>query len=221
MKISAKIITGFACIIALMVILSGVAVFEISGIGNGFSEYRGLALQTNQSGRVQANLLTARLNVKNYILQQTPESIEAVEARADATLKLTEELRGVVTEPKKVELADSMIASVKQYRSTFGEVVDLQNQRNEKVLNGLDKKGPEIERKITAIMKSAMEDGDAEASYQAGLLLRELLLARLYAAKFLVTNEEAAYQRVLKELESLSKNQNALLSELQNPTRSC
>ena len=88
-----------------------------------------------------------------------------------------------------------------------------------KVLNGLDKKGPETERKITSIMKSAMEDGDAQASYQAGLLLRELLLARLYATKFLVTNEKAAYDRVLKELKSLGKNQQTLLNELQNPTR--
>lgn len=219
MNISAKITAGFASIIVIMIMLSGIAYFDITQLGAKFTEYRGLALETNQGGRVQANLLTARLNVKNYVLTQTPESIQEVEGRVDATLKLTEELRELINDPDKMKMADQMIASVKEYRVVFADVVALQNKRNAEVLNGLDKKGPEIERKITSIMKSAMEDGDAQASYQAGLLLRELLLVRLYATKFLVTNAETDFQRVLKELDSLRNNQNALLVELQNPTR--
>lgn len=219
MNISGKIFSGFSISIGVMAIVAFIGIFSLNSVGDGFSAYRGLALQTNQSGRVQANLLTARLNVKNFIITATPESIEAVESRTRTTLELTQDLRAMVSDPDKIKLADEMVEDLNTYLTTFEAVTELQSKRNEIVINGLDKIGPEAEKKITAIMKSAMEDGDAEASYHAGLLLRELLLARLYATKFLVSNEQAAYERVQKELSALNEEQNKLLKELQNPKR--
>lgn len=219
MKISARIIIGFVSIIAIMVVLSGFMIYEMRVIGDGFKTYRGLALQTNQAGRVQANLLTARLNVKNFIISATPETIKAVNDRIHVTLELTRELRTFVNTPEKQKLADDMLVSLETYLATFKDVTDLQAERDNKVLNGLDVIGPKIEKSITQIMKSAMQDGDAQASYQAGLLLRELLLARLYATKYLVNNDDQSYKRVLTELKSLAENKTQLLNELQNPER--
>ena len=131
MNISGKIFAGFIGLIAIMAVVAFIGIYSLNKIDSGFGQYRSLALQTNQSGRVQANLLTARLNVKNFIISATPESIDAVEKRANNTLKLTQDLRKLVTDPEKIKLADKMIKDIELYISTFKEVTGLQAQRNE------------------------------------------------------------------------------------------
>lgn len=49
--------------------------------------------------------------------------------------------------------------------------------------------------------------------------LRSLLLARIYATKFLVSNDEASYTRANKEFTALADNLGQLIGQLQNPDR--
>ena len=219
MKISTRIFAGFASVIALLAIVAGMGVLELNSVGDGFSRYRALALQTNNAGRVQANMLLARMNVKNFIIDASDKNIEGVQERAGSTLQLNDELLALVDDTQKKEQLQTVSDQLSTYVTAFNNVTKLQKQRDDVVVNSLDTIGPLMERKITAIMRSAKEDNDADAAYRAGLTLRELLLARLYAAKYLITNEEAAYQRVNKEVASMTKSQHELLAVLQNPTR--
>jgi len=83
----------------------------------------------------------------------------------------------------------------------------------------MDTLGPRMEKNLTQIMETAYRDNDADAAYYTGKVLRNLLLMRLYATKFLVTNDEPSNQRVQKELGDMSANIKDLLSQIQNPTR--
>lgn len=219
MKISTRIFAGFASVIVLLAIVASLGVFELNVLGDAFSRYRALALQTNNSGRVQANMLLARMNVKNFIIHASEENIKGVQERAGKTLQLNDELLALVSDATKKEQLQLVSTELSAYLAAFNKVTQLQTQRNQLVVSSLDAKGPLMERKITAIMKSAREDNDADAAYRAGLTLRELLLARLYATKYLVTNEEAAYERVNKEMAGMTQSQQELLADLQNPER--
>jgi methyl-accepting chemotaxis protein len=44
-------------------------------------------------------------------------------------------------------------------------------------------------------MESAFAEGDTEAAYRAGMTMRNLLLARLYAGRFLIQNDSCPYQK--------------------------
>lgn len=219
MKISTRIFAGFASVIALLAVVASLGVFELNILGDAFTRYRTLALQTNNSGRVQANMLLARMNVKNFIIHASEENIKRVQDRASKTLQLNDELLALVSDATKKEQLQLVSTELSAYLAAFNKVTQLQTQRNQLVVSSLDAKGPLMERKITAIMKSAREDNDADAAYRAGLTLRELLLARLYATKYLVTNEEAAYERVNKEMAGMTQSQQELLADLQNPER--
>jgi methyl-accepting chemotaxis protein len=219
MKLSMKIFTGYLSLIAIIALVSFISIYALNHVGDGFKRYRSLAIQTNQAGRVQANLLTSRIHAKDYIISASPENVEAVESRMNTTISLAKKLREMIRQEDKLKLTDEMLNDFTGYLAAFSKVTNLQAQREEKVVNGLDKIGPEAEHALTGIMKSAMEDNDAQGSYAAGLLLRELLLVRLDATKFLMTNKEALYQRVLKALADVDANQQKLLNELQNPTR--
>ncbi|QSX35550.1 methyl-accepting chemotaxis protein [Shewanella avicenniae] len=99
------------------------------------------------------------------------------------------------------------------YDEAFNKIVALANKRQALVKSQLDRLGPEMEGRMTALLKSAKDTTNAELSYNVGATLRNLLLMRLYVVKFLDENVDENVQRVesehmkfdgdLRQLESL------------------
>ncbi|MCW8915896.1 MAG: methyl-accepting chemotaxis protein [Magnetovibrio sp.] len=219
LKISTKVFTGFGVVLLLLAVVALEGFISLNGADENFSDYRSLARQTNQAGRIQANLLMTRMNVKNFVISANEETISGVHKRAQTTLDLIPETRELTDNPEFLEVIDGVEKNLKQYVDFFNDVTKKQEYRNKLVNETLNVTGPQMERKLTEIMESAFQDGDAEAAYRAGLTLRNLLLARLYVVKFLVENDEASHIRVGKEMQAMDKNQETLLANLQNPKR--
>lgn len=218
-KISAKLYGGFGIVVLLLAIVGVTASVVIGGGSDDFKRYRSIALQTNQAGRVQANLLEARLAVKNFIINANRETIQAVKERSEKTLELNKTLVDLADQPARQAVAAETDRELQTYIAAFDEVTELQANRDDLVFATLDDVGPQMERKLTQIMQNAYEDKDPVAAYWAGEVQRNLLLMRLYAAKYLVNNDRPSYERVLEESAALRTNHGVMLSELQNPTR--
>jgi methyl-accepting chemotaxis protein len=218
-KISTKVFGGFGLVILLLIGISVESVVSLSGGESSFKEYRSIAVETNQAGRVQANLLEARLAVKNYILNANQKNIDSVNARANKTLEFNGDLLKLVKTEEERVLVEKASADLGIYINTFAEVTKLQDQRNELVNTKLDAVGPQMERKLTAIMTSAFKDDDAAGAFRAGVTMRNVMLMRLYATKFLVSNDQAAFDRVLKESKTMVKTHHDLATQLKNPIR--
>lgn len=219
LKISTRVFGGFGIILVLLAAVGGLSVFALGDAEETFTEYRSLARQANAVGRVQANLLMTRLNVKDFIITKSEKDINEVHHFADKTVALIEEAIELVSEEDRRAMLLEMEEQMGEYQGHFDDVLALNNKRNEIVSGVLDATGPQIERELTKIMQSAYTDGDAEAAFLAGMVQRNLLLGRLYATKFLVDNKEESYQRVMKEFSELGDKSDDLLASLQNPTR--
>ena len=217
-SIGRKIGCSFGVVIVLLMVVAGVSIVFLKGAENSFAEYRTLARQSNEIGRVQANMLVARLAAKDYVLYASQTAEDTLERRIATTLEQIDIARNLITDQELLSRLDAIEGFVHDYRQGFGEVVPLIAQRN-MLVNQLNEIGPSLERGLTEIMQSAFADDDAEAAFRAGTTLRNLLLARLYVFRFLDANEEATYQRVMAELESFSANAQTLLESLQNPQR--
>jgi methyl-accepting chemotaxis protein len=217
LKILTKALGGFGIVLFLLVTTAIVGYIGLSFVGNDFIRYRGLAIQTNQAGRVQANLLQTRLEVKNFIINPDDNNIKKVHEAEHKTQELIKELKDLVRSEEKLNVVKNLSAEMAEYVKHFEEVIAQQKERDLLVIDGLDKIGPQIEKELSAISKSAFANNDPDASYWAGQVLRNLLLARLYATKFLVLNDDASYQRVEYELVDMQKNEKQLISNLQDP----
>ena len=218
LKVGKKIGLGTGAILAFLIILSLLGFFALSNAGEGFSDYRQTARESNELGRIQANLLTARIAVKNFIQNQSEDAIDTVRQRLDALNRLIDETERLLGDEQKIGSIKSARQQMQTYKAGFDEVIVLFRKRNEFVAQ-LNSIGPDAERNLTRIMKSANEDGDPAASYLAGLTLRHLMLARLYSNRFLIDNQPATEERALQEMTDFSKTATDMLSELQNPTR--
>ena len=218
MKLGKKIGLGFGIILLFLVVESGISYVGLSGANQEFNDYRSLARQTNLMGRIQANLLSARLGVKDYILKNTAEAAEAVRQRAQATEEIIQSAEDLFKDSEHLTTIVGAASEIAVYRSSFEEVTGFVTQRNE-LVDRLNTVGPESERTLTKIMKSAFDDGDATAAYRAGISLRHLLLARLYSNRFLVDNQQASADRSNQELGDFERTASEMLAELQNPVR--
>ena len=80
---------------------------------------------------------------------------------------------------KKVALISD---SIHDYIRNFDVIVEFKKRtRSSRYLIILDPSGLEMRLKLSAIMKSAFNDKDPEASFYAARIQEHILLARLYA----------------------------------------
>ncbi len=218
LKVGKKIGLGFLAVLLFLSIVCGVAYFGLSGANDQFGDYRLLARQTNQLGRIQANLLSARLGVKDYILKNSDHAAEMVRQRAQTTEEITQGAEELFQDSENLTIIQSAIEQIATYRSSFEEVTELVGRRNQLVAQ-LNTIGPKSERALTKIMTSAYEDDDATSAYRAGITLRHLLLARLYSNRFLVDNQQSSADRSNQELRDFETSATEMLAQLQNPER--
>ena len=219
LTIGMKIGGGFALVLSLLVISSLVSWRGIDHMLQGFVSYRGLARDTNLSGRLQANMLMVRMNVKDFIITGSDEDVQQYHHYLEKMNTFLEDAQKEIRDPERAEKIAFISKVVGEYEQGFDKVVGYNQERNRMVNDVLNVIGPQNEKDLTRVMTSAEHDGDAQVAFQAGMALRKLLLGRLYGVKFLDTNAKADADRALAELEGADENMKALDTLIENPKR--
>ena len=219
LSISTKVFLGFGIILSLLLLISVVSVVCLYRADSSFKAYRSLARQTVANGRVQANMLMTRFLAKDFVITAGRDNIDAVKARAEKTVEMIDEARRLTEDPGYLLLFDNLDQELQNYLSQFESVTARQAERDEIVHGILNVVGPRMEKNLTQIMESVFADGDAEAAYRAGITLRTMMLARLYANRFLIQNDEASYRRMIDESQATQENHDDLVGYLEDPER--
>lgn len=220
MKISVQIGLGYAVVAALLIVVSVVSFIGLERAVNGFDEYRGLARDANLSGRVQANMLLVRLYAKDYILKHSDEAVRAFKERFEKLDEFVKESQKEIQKPERAELVKLIASEVGNYDKAFDRVHEFMIERNRVVQERLDPNGLAMRKAMTDIMDSAYADKDMDATFYAGDVQESVLLARLFAAKYLTSNDQKDADRAHKELDEQVAARLVKLDEnLQNPDR--
>ncbi|MDT8447807.1 MAG: methyl-accepting chemotaxis protein [bacterium] len=219
LTIGAKLSASFVIIFLLLIALSLIGYSSLERTYENFVAYRGLALDTNLAGRLQANMLAMRMAVKDFIIKGDEQSLESYRERHKQMLIFLEETQAAIKAPQRAEKITLVESEVHKYEAAFKEVIDFRDQRNQAVYKEMDPNGLGMREDITKIMVSANGDRDTAAAYQAGRLQEHLMLARLFAGKFLDTNDPKAIDRTHLEFDAMQKGYQQLLVTLKNPER--
>ena len=219
MTLRTKLIAGFSVVLALLAVVALVGFRALNTASHGFTQYREMATDANLAGRLQANMLMVRMNVKDFIItgsdkdkQQFNEYMEKVEG-------FVKTAQVEINDPGRAAKIDSVDEEHELYQQAFLKVIGMRDQRNKMVNDTLNVNGPLMENTLTEIMESAEKDGDMAAAFNSGLGMKHLLLGRVYMAKFLDTNEQSAVDRVHEEFGKMTKYTDILDNELQDPNR--
>ena len=219
LSIKMKLICSFSLIALLVAILAGYGNYGVSNSAEGFTNYREMARDSVLAGRVQANMLMVRMNVKDYLNTPIQKEIDEFNGYYEKTNGFITTALTEIQKPTRAPYVKKMSEEIVIYKDSFYKVIEYMNQRNDVVNNNLDVNGKKIEQLLTSVMNSALEDGDKDASLAVARGIRGLLLARLYTAKYLKSNASSDANRVYKEFSLLEEDLKIIRKEVQNQTR--
>jgi methyl-accepting chemotaxis protein len=219
MKLRTKILLGFIALVVVFAIAIVISLLALETAAAGFEEYRGLARDTNLSGRLQANMLMVRMNVKDFIITHSDTDIQQYDDYYELMSTFLAEAQSSIENPDRAKLVDEADEKVQEYDSYFDQLKEHAAEVDRGVAEVLDVIGPKIEQNLTRIINSAQTDGDTVAAANAAQALRSLLLGRIYVIKFLKDNLPADATRVESEFADLDRYLQILDEELQSPER--
>jgi len=214
-----KLIAGFAIVLLLLAFISLTGYMTLEKATGGFSEYREMARDSNLVNHLQADMMTLRMTVKDFIITGSEEDKKKYQNDYAQLKQWVEKAQTEIEHPERAEKIDFIQTEIAEFNSGFNAIVEIKDQRNHIFFDILAKEGKLMEQNLTKIMVSAEKDNDAEAAFQGGLALRNLLLARLYVAKFLETNVQEDADRVDMEIKEMDEHLNVLRDLLQDPER--
>ncbi|MBT6563810.1 MAG: HAMP domain-containing protein, partial [Candidatus Scalindua sp.] len=218
--IVSKILIGFGILFSLLL---GVSVFSFYGIGNSkesFNQYRDLAKDSVLAGRLQANMLLVRFHTNRFLKSGSAVDVRKYKTREKLMLQFIDEATLMIKKPERAEKVTLIRELVDSYIESFNKVVAYKKKRDQIIYRSLDPNGLAMRKAMTDIIESAYNDGDLTAAYHAGRIQEHLLLARLYATKFLDTNKIDTVQRFEDEIgEEINSTVSIMTQELQDPGR--
>ncbi|NLR23339.1 methyl-accepting chemotaxis protein [Pseudoalteromonas maricaloris] len=200
LRLSQQLSTSFGVMIVLMVALSSVAYIGLNGGYSNFVEYRSLARASNLASTLEANLLSLRINVLNYLKQQSKDDIEQFEQKVKLLHDALAEAKEALNQKESKQLIEKSETALVTYETAFREIMALYGRRNTVVHDGLDKIGPQMRKNISQLIESSIDMSDFEGLAAATHMQEKLLLGRLFVTKFLVSNQLNDYNRAMDEL---------------------
>lgn len=210
-----KLLTlGFGVILALILVISVVASFRFLQSSTGFNTYRALALTSVATGRIQANILEARLAALKYIKNPDQKHVSELNKRVTTAITLIEEVLDAHIDDGHKSDFIAIENQLEQYQQGFNNVIQLVNQRNQLVKDQLDPAGLQMRQSVTTIMNQAATEDDLDVAVSAGTLQQHLLLARLYASKFLTSNAPSDAERAQEEFQLVASIAETVESQL-------
>ncbi len=212
-----KVMTGFASILVLLVVVAVIAYTALESASGGFEGYRELARDTNLASRLEADMLMMRMNVKDFLITNSEQDHAQYKFYRDNMRTFLEQADKEIQHPDRAALIDRVIEDVATYEMGFEQVVTLADRRYSLVGDQLDRVGPLAEQGLSEIMASADRHQDTEAAYLSGLALRHLLLARLYVVKFLSSGAPVDAERAHEEHAELLQRLDTLDTAVENP----
>jgi methyl-accepting chemotaxis protein/CHASE3 domain sensor protein len=187
MGITKKIFAGFGVIIALLIILAVASYSALSGGDDFFDRYRTLARNTNQLGRVQANVLETRLNARNF-LDDVPGATDKAQQRSKAAIALIREAQQIAVDDSERDKLQTIANEVQTYDTTFARVVAVSSDIKA-LLATMHQAGPETTSRLADAIAAVSRDGDAAATYQLASADHAFMAIQLAANKFLKSRD--------------------------------
>lgn len=147
-----KIHQGVSWLAKVIISLSVLSTLIFAGVKFGFSKYRSTAIGTNLLGRIQANILEARLSAMKFIRTGERKHQESFEKRLRVSSEIIQDTFQYASKDVEPQLreVDQLLT---KYNEGFGKIVVFKMNRNKVVYEELDKYGPVIAKNASFLVE--------------------------------------------------------------------
>lgn len=203
LSIRNKILSGFGIVLVLLTVVAAVSFSTISDATSGFETYGRWANNTNTLGRLQANLLDARLAVKNFIQTGDEKFVDDFHTSFTNVHKFIDEGLAQIHDKVRHAKVEGIDKNSQVYDKAFADLAEEIKMKNSIVANVLDPTGYKIVDEQLAPLVSA---GNANAVKAT----ESMLYIRLLAMNYLAHDSKENVVKVKEKFSVLDKYLNIL-----------
>jgi methyl-accepting chemotaxis protein len=219
LKLRGQILAGFTLVMLVAGVIAAQGLWGMRNMERGFDSYAELAEDAALVSELRGKIVEKMLAVRSWLRTEDPAVMQEIDTLQETIDSKIATAQTKITDPARAEKIDEIDTTVDHFNAGFKQIVELIDRRNDLVRNQMDAIGPEVRKKLTAIGVGASDDGDDASASDAGFANQHLLLARLYAVKFLLNNDPSDAERVDTEFAKLDQRIATLDAGLQNPGR--
>ena len=209
-------LTAMGLAIVLITTIGGIiGGFGIWSIGKQFRGYDGIASDALLVSELNADMVKLLLNAREYIATPSEETLK------DARRYMAETRDGVAKAQKELHsgdrkaLVDKISSTLTRFEKGFDRLVEVLEERDRLVNQG-EQLGTQTRMGLTVLIEAGRNGKEFETATLAGTVQENLLSARLYLNKFLLSNKPEDADRVEAELRAAVK----LMDKLSERVRS-
>jgi methyl-accepting chemotaxis protein len=211
---------SFSVLLGLLVVVAGGALTGVKRLSTDVVTYRDMARDSSLANEIESNLLSMELNIKDYLITHNEHDLDKYHKNLGLMDQHLKDALENITLPARLKNIHRIIDLREDYVNSFERIITLIHQEDALIETEITAQGHELREHLTLIMKSAYEDKNTAAAYWAGRAQEQLLLARLYVARYTQNHSEADFDRVQIELiDNLGASIKTLDTELRAPRR--
>ena len=195
----AKIGGGFGLVLTLLLVVSLVSWNGITEATRGLRQFQEFVGVTDISNQLQADMLLAQMNVKDFIISGNQEAIKRSDDYLRKVETLIKTLKTSTNDLDHAEKIEKIDGEVVEYKLAISKIVRLKEKRKQLFNEVLGSMGTEIAKDLASIMDTAHNDQDEVATYLAGMALRNLLLGRIYVFDFVESSKQVDADKAIAE----------------------
>ncbi len=200
LSLSTKLNGILAVITLLMILAAVVGAGGLSKVQTLFSDYRLVARSSNAFSEIEANMLRAKLAVRDYRLSDNEEAVDQTDMQLRELDNMVEKAASLGLDSKTVRELETIKHATNDYNAAFKKVVDLQGQRHTLVREQLDVIGPQLVAQLHSLQQKFLAENDTANFKLVSEVLESLLLGRIEAHKFLLNNDDIYFQKASENL---------------------
>ncbi|MEM9048855.1 MAG: methyl-accepting chemotaxis protein [Pseudomonadota bacterium] len=191
-SVSKQIYTSFGAILALLLVLGGVSIYQVVWLGSVFTEYRQTGRETRDLYAVMGDVLETRMAAFNYRLTSDPDKRREVEESVAAVVAAKSRISDLFRADVEGSAAlNRIVETISEYRSAFDEFAVLRTRQNALLaeMNGLSE---QLQSWADGHAVSAAAIGEDDTALLADAAASYLAEARLAVSGFMASADLSA-----------------------------
>jgi methyl-accepting chemotaxis protein len=208
--IGTKVAIGFACVLAILAIVSGTAYLSFHTAAEGFATYVQRVSVVGIARDVDRGFLNVRRFARDYASSGIESNIESA-AKEQASLRpLLQQGLAEIKNPERHRLLEDIVRNFEAYSKDFDQLVAQMHEQKKLVESTLDPLGANIQQNFDSLITAAAKAGNGSVSVLGYEGRQHLMLARLNVNKLLGRHEQAAADAAEKSFANLTAALQAL-----------
>lgn len=210
LKVKVKVVSGFAIVLAILVIVSGASLFSLSEIEGNFATFSQRVTVSAQVDGIAIDTGALRRQTRDFVLTGDEASFEGAQKTA-ATLRDDIKIAlDTIKHPERLEKTKQMSSEFEAYVTDFNKAAEMKRNRQKLITEELDTNGVAMREAFQKMKTDATAAGNMNASELAGDGLQALMTLRLNVNKLIGRNEESVLVKINEAYADLKKNLQAL-----------